>query len=111
MRLATIAAAIAVALAPGPAEPTPTSGKERATTPVAVCLECHGDMAHGHPTEIRYSDAVLENRELARPETLPPQLPLVDGKVACTTCHDGASTEKKYLALPQRQLCLACHPM
>jgi hypothetical protein len=39
-----------------------------------------------------------------------PDVPLVDGKVACTSCHDGASPHPKR-AVDPANLCAACHRM
>jgi predicted CXXCH cytochrome family protein len=40
--------------------------------------------------------------------SLPYAIPLVRGRVECTTCHDGASPDPKRVT-PVRDLCVACH--
>jgi predicted CXXCH cytochrome family protein len=64
-----------------------------------------------HPVEVDYSGARARAPERYVPETmLPPDVPLVDGKVACTSCHDGAATTRGKAIAPAR-LCFACHDL
>jgi predicted CXXCH cytochrome family protein len=102
---------LAAALVGAAARATPPEGAERASTPAATCLECHEGHAGGHRIDIDYAAAAAENPRLAPLERLPPEVPLVDGRVSCTSCHDGASTIGALLALPPKQLCLSCHPI
>jgi predicted CXXCH cytochrome family protein len=62
-----------------------------------------------HPVEVEYARARLRDggRYVAE-QLLPPDVPLVDGKVACTSCHDPASPLSKHVVDPAR-LCYACH--
>lgn len=96
---------------------------DRRTTPSLSCLGCHdGSVGPGigfqmspegrgmsHPVQVDYARA-----SAARPgqyqaaATLPPEVPLVDGRVECTTCHDGASRDPKRVAAV-KDLCAACH--
>lgn len=40
------------------------------------------------------------------------QLPLLDGKMTCITCHDPhKNLYGKLIRVPQRDLCIICHPM
>lgn len=80
----------------------------------ALCFTCHGEgnasffeKGHSHPINVPPSDKV----------TVPQDLPLHDlpgvGKViACTTCHDPHSSNKKFLRKDNKDgaFCLACHP-
>ncbi len=64
-----------------------------------------------HPVEVDYAATVARQPDRYHPAAaLPPELPLVNGKVACTTCHDGASPDpKRVVAVPR--LCESCHRM
>ena len=76
-------------------------GADRAAPP--DCLSCH-QLPWSHPLG-QYGGEGL--RPLDR---LRPQIVLSEGSVTCTTCHDGASTQKDKLAIyPVKNLCLACH--
>ena len=95
---------------------------DRARTPARACLSCHdGSVAASsipaptlgtsHPVGIDYAAARARapDRYAA---ALPADLPLVDGRIACTTCHDGAATDRYRLARPATgPLCLACHQL
>jgi predicted CXXCH cytochrome family protein len=97
---------------------------DRARTPSAHCVACHDgstalgtplkrhpDGGAGHPVEVDYLRAFARRPGLHPPAALPADLPLVDGKVSCTTCHDARSSERGKPAVTTRYaaLCLACH--
>ena len=100
-------------------------GADRGRTPSVRCMGCHdgsaGPSVHyrtvpdgsgmSHPVEVVYG-AVHARRpdRYAPPESLPREVPLVGGKVACTSCHDGSAPGSKRVA-QVRDLCLACHRM
>lgn len=66
----------------------------------ALCLGCHQDRTA--PNE-HVVDVV--------PKTKVQGLPLKDGKMTCVTCHDPhKNVNGKMLRLPQKDLCLRCHP-
>jgi predicted CXXCH cytochrome family protein len=96
---------------------------DRSRTPSRSCLGCHdGSVASGrlarahegsgvHPVDVDYAAAQVRRSGLRPRGALPPALVLVDGKVACVTCHDPRSPEHGKPALPLRRsaLCFACH--
>jgi predicted CXXCH cytochrome family protein len=100
---------------------------DRRATSSRRCLTCHdGTTAPGalgpagsasglgdHPVDVDYE--VSRGRgQLLRPATeLPPSLPLVNGKVACTTCHAPDSPEPGHTAVTMRRstMCFACHAL
>jgi predicted CXXCH cytochrome family protein len=67
----------------------------------------------GHPVGIDY--AAVQRRtpaDFLPPEQLPAAVPLVGGRVACTSCHDASSALPHHTVLgAERDLCLACHRM
>ncbi len=99
----------------------------RNLTPSRACLTCHdGTLAHAaqpgpraggelvnHPVDIDYEQARSRHRSLRSSAQLPREMPLVNGKVECTTCHDGRSRERMRTALPMEhsRLCFACHDL
>lgn len=96
---------------------------DRARTPSRSCIGCHdgsvgaaipfqmrhSDLGASHPVDVSYDAAAAKKPgEYVPSSRLPPDVPLVEGKVACTSCHDGQSTEPRQVVnLPN--LCLACH--
>jgi predicted CXXCH cytochrome family protein len=50
---------------------------------------------------------------LRRPEALPAAVVLTNGRVTCTTCHDGASDAPHHLARAGTfaNVCVSCHDM
>jgi predicted CXXCH cytochrome family protein len=119
-----------VPLLPSPATATILSPEDtcllrwarRATTPATKCLQCHDGSAArpidhlpglsskgSHAVGVSY-DAGSMRIPLLRPRgTLPKEIVLVDGQLACTSCHDGRSSAPHRVALPVGQLCTACH--
>jgi predicted CXXCH cytochrome family protein len=103
------------------------AGADRARTPAASCMACHdGSAAQGisfqmrsatgavvldHPVDVDYASAALRDRRLVSPAMLPRELVLVGGRVACTTCHDGASRERAHTVRVRADLCTSCHRM
>ncbi len=80
---------------------------------VALALERRGpqDPGTSHPVDVDYAAAYSRAPgKYVHPGVLPPDVPLVEGKVVCTSCHDPASTAPKHVARPQ-SLCNACHIM
>jgi len=91
-------------------------------SPVDACISCHartqGSFAtgHGHPVNVRYSDA-QGLRDALRPD---PQarsnLVLPSGVITCMTCHDPGSELPFRLAASiagpvGERLCQQCHAM
>ncbi|HEX9306891.1 MAG TPA: cytochrome c3 family protein [Anaeromyxobacter sp.] len=104
-------------------EPCTLSRVERAKTTSSACLACHdggvapavgfemraGGGGFGHPVSVDYGRAASEHpTQYAPAGALPREIPLVNGRIECTTCHDGASATAKHVVDTQ-QLCLACH--
>lgn len=100
-------------------------GADRARTTSARCIACHDGTAgravevhtapdgigRSHPVEVDYGAAAARQPGRYHPAAmLPREIPLVDGKVACTSCHDGASREPKRVAMRTR-LCESCHDL
>lgn len=95
---------------------------DRARTPSRVCISCHdgsagpaislfarGAARDSHPVSVDYAGVVARNPDKYEPGSrLPAAVPLVEGKVECTTCHDGRSTTKNRV-VEHPQLCTACH--
>jgi predicted CXXCH cytochrome family protein len=96
---------------------------DRGRTPSQRCIACHGDTAdataprgrptthQSHPVEVDYAGAAARHPDdFVRAARLPPHVPLVDGKVACTSCHDGAS-RRRGRTVDLESLCTSCHRM
>lgn len=123
--LAAAAAAVLGGAAPDVArEVCELPQADRATTRAARCMACHDGSAGAgvqfrmragstpgfdHPVEVDYASAAARNRGL-RPAPGPGTV-LVDGRISCTTCHDGRSALRASLARPQPELCLSCHDL
>jgi hypothetical protein len=103
---------------------------DRRATPSHRCVACHdgtiaaswvplplpGTAGDGeHPVEVDYERARIARRDAhLRPASeLPASLPLVGGKVACTTCHAADSKERGHVAvtLARSAMCFACHAL
>ncbi len=87
---------------------------DRAHTPSSRCLACHDGSAArslgaSHPVEVSYLAAATSAGPTAMPPAPPAELPLVEGRVACTTCHDGRAPLPARTALAGDALCYACH--
>ncbi len=98
---------------------------DRTRTSARVCVSCHDgtigpgvqfrmgpdDSGMSHPVDTDYASAHAKQPDkYVPPGALPVDVPLVEGRVACTSCHDPASTEPKHVARPG-SLCSACHIM
>lgn len=118
------AAALAASAGARAADGTCTlAGADRRTTPSTACAACHARIAtgavsrrpdghpQGHPVEVEYAQVAAEHPDRFAPaDGLPPEIPLVGGKIACTTCHaPGRPEDPVKLVAPTRVLCLACH--
>ncbi len=68
--------------------------------PLELCLNCHKDRngARDHALGLEPG-----------PDGISADLPLVDGLISCTTCHDSHTKTASLLRLPHESLCLACH--
>ncbi len=103
--------------------PCELDGASRARTPSIRCMACHDGSAGAtvsfqmsadgrgmsHPVEVDYGAAVARDPAHYHPQaTLPREVPLVNGKVACTSCHDGASPDPTRVAMVPH-LCASCH--
>lgn len=105
----------------------------RAGADSRTCLSCHdGTSAAGvayqrpqevghsrlsamhtsHPVDVDYELAFAQKPGRLHPSgVLPENLVLPQGKVACVTCHDGASRERHHVSvsMSRSRLCSACH--
>lgn len=96
----------------------------------ALCLTCHDgvlasmskpmsigpDLSNDHPVSITYdSHLAAKDKKLAHPNDLPDTLPLFNGKIECSTCHNvHAPSGTKWLlrmSNSRSRMCLACHKM
>jgi predicted CXXCH cytochrome family protein len=98
-----------------------TADRER--TDSLDCLGCHGNGkdangrflmrsgGFGHVVDVEYEAIrARAGQRLAAASELPREVRLVNGRIACTTCHDGrGGHEHKLATAKQTQLCLACH--
>ena len=67
----------------------------------ALCLDCHPDRR-----------APAEHKVDMVPSMKVQGLPLTDGKMTCTTCHDPhRNLHGKLLRMNPRDLCIVCHPL
>jgi predicted CXXCH cytochrome family protein len=128
--LAVVAALpILLAVAPGSAPPAESlcelQQADRARAGARGCLACHdGSIASGqmaraheggsgaHPVDVDYHLSHARRPDAFHaPAALPANLRLVDGKVTCTTCHDGSSSERGKPAVTMRgsAMCFSCH--
>jgi hypothetical protein len=64
-----------------------------------------------HPVAVDYAAAAARRPDSYEPPgRIPAAVPLVDGKVECTTCHDGRSASA-HRVVEYATLCTACHRM
>jgi hypothetical protein len=119
--LALAASAVARAADDGTCE---LSRVDRRHTTSRSCMTCHdgtggkavsfgaratGGLGPSHPVEVDYAAVAAAHPDRFRPAgSLPFAIPLVRGRIECTTCHDGASTSPGRVP-PIRDLCLTCH--
>lgn len=85
------------------------------TTPWSRVRGYTGDAGRNHPVGVRYT-GVSRPGHLSplRPSSLlPREVPLIGGKVGCTSCHNLYAGSRHLLTVPIRgsQLCLTCHAM
>lgn len=89
------------------------------------CLGCHDGsvgvhadvgladpLGGSHPVDLDYEAVRLSKASTLVPAALlPAAIALDDGKVTCTSCHDGASAEphRTSLTMERSALCQACH--
>ncbi|MHB8876925.1 MAG: cytochrome c3 family protein [Myxococcaceae bacterium] len=98
------------------------STADRTKASVESCTRCHdgsipgslAGMASSHPVDLDYAAAQAQRPGALMPASgLPPEVTLVEGKLTCTTCHDGRSTLRYHLSAPvspkPSRLCLSCH--
>lgn len=78
--------------------------------PRAVRFKIRGDdRGISHPVEINYAAVAAAHPGQYQPAALlPPEVPLVGGRIECTTCHDGAARGPKRV-VAVHDLCLSCH--
>lgn len=78
--------------------------------PSQVGTSSFNTIAGSHPVGMDYTK-YSNNRQFAPYYRLPQNMVLMDGKVACITCHDMLSTNKAYLTvdLNGSGLCFTCH--
>jgi predicted CXXCH cytochrome family protein len=96
---------------------------DRARASSRECVSCHdGSIStpvfrmnmpgkdFGHPVGVEYQAAWTRDPG-GYSGALPREVPLVDGKVACTSCHDGAARNPSRIVELRRgrDLCTACH--
>ncbi|MGW8323621.1 MAG: cytochrome c3 family protein [Thermodesulfobacteriota bacterium] len=64
-----------------------------------LCLRCHPDRTGGREHPVGSFPTF----------TGPTRLPLGDGRIICTTCHNPHASTPGMLRLPPQELCPACH--
>jgi predicted CXXCH cytochrome family protein len=118
---ATFAAGTGARAAPPAQGACALPAADRRVTPSGACMRCHGPpdgkmfkmpgRGFGHPVDVDYEAArAARAGRLRAAKDLPAALPLVDGKIACTTCHAPRSTTPSMLVLSaDGPLCVACH--
>ena len=116
-------------------DPSTGNGRERILDPISrECISCHArkgasaveeitSAPHGSPlagmTAISathaigtdYVKASLTRWNLHKPDELPKTMILVDGRIACITCHNPLNPQRYSLAVDNQgsDLCFACH--
>ena len=80
------------------ATPT-TENNELIQSVTTLCLSCH-DRGNRNDHAIGVEPGVDGTGEL----------PLVEGKIACITCHNAHAKTRMLLRINTEELCLACHP-
>jgi predicted CXXCH cytochrome family protein len=93
--------------------------------PHTACFHCHTYDSDGARVALRADEAALclgchteadshgNHAVGVRPEVAPGPLPLADGRITCSTCHEphGMSVHEARLRLPEPRICLLCHKM
>lgn len=81
--------------------PTPTEQQaELAGSLPSLCIDCHNDRAGGGEHAINII-----------PMGPTGNLPLVNGRLGCTTCHDPHATTPLQLRTNTNTLCMTCHQL
>lgn len=70
--------------------------------PLELCLNCHKDR-NGNRDHALGLEPSSDGMSV--------DLPLVDGLISCTTCHDSHTKTPGLLRLPSETFCLACHTL
>jgi hypothetical protein len=84
---------------------------DRAAAAPLRCIGCHDAAASASHPLVDYASVALRDPErFVPPARLAREVPLVGGKIACTSCHDGASRDPKHVAIAAR-LCESCHQL
>ncbi len=80
--------------------PSPTQQQaDLAGSLPGLCIDCHAERAGNGEHIINVAPTgVIGN------------LPLVNGKLGCTTCHDPHGTTPMQLRSSANDLCMSCHP-
>lgn len=70
------------------------------------CSSCHSPGRHSHPVDLDYASLAYRAPSDLRPieEVQRRGVRLVDGKLACVTCHDASSKFQARIALPGEAL-------
>ena len=91
---------------------------DRKTTSSSKCLGCHdGSVSKLIPThsgvDVHPSGRVYPANGAYHPaSTLGPEVVLVNGRLECTSCHDGAAKTRNHVVQPARvHLCQVCHAL
>ncbi len=78
----------------------PTSGNARLATPLPdLCIDCH-------PDQVGTKEHIID--VFPKPG-MTQALPLINGKISCSTCHDIHSGLQASLRMLTPQLCQNCH--
>ncbi len=87
----------------------PVAGSGRADPLSRQCLGCHDPSTPGRTTKVHTRGPHMF-RGMSAAEAA--DLPLYDGRIGCSTCHDGHASAADLLRKEERggRLCLACHP-
>lgn len=120
-RLALIAGAVAAGGIGAADEVCELSRVDRASTDSYLCMSCHDGSAGKvvpftmgpggmiHSVTVDYATAAASHPGTYVPAAdLPKDVPLVNGKVECTSCHNWSQPAPSRVVDPLR-LCYACH--
>lgn len=93
------------------AEVIRVSNKLRTNRMSELCIGCHNDYskhtANFHPISFNASETLQS--KLDGNGKVGGNLPLYDGFLECSSCHNPHSKEKKYLRTAEGQICKDCH--